>query len=68
MGASIGQAHGMAKALGDAGRGKFVINLINLSELVEEMAHMLEISVSKKAVLRYDFFRNLPSIKADGKG
>jgi indolepyruvate ferredoxin oxidoreductase, alpha subunit len=24
MGASIGQAHGMAKALGDAGRGKFV--------------------------------------------
>jgi len=48
-----------------SGKGKFVIENLDLSEVVREMAHMLEISISKKAALRYHFSENLPAIKAD---
>jgi PAS domain S-box-containing protein len=48
-----------------SGKGKFTVKAINLSELVKDMAHMLEISVSKRSVLRYNFGDNLPPIKAD---
>ncbi|MBN1592011.1 MAG: PAS domain S-box protein [Candidatus Coatesbacteria bacterium] len=48
-----------------SGKGRFLIKFLNLSEVVEEMAHLLEVSVSKKALLRYNFAENLPSIKAD---
>lgn len=48
-----------------SGKGRFVIRHLNLSEVVEEMTHLLDVSVSKKASLRYNFAENLPSIKAD---
>jgi len=48
-----------------SGKGAFRIELTDLSELVEEMAHMLEISISKKAALRYEFGRGLPAIAVD---
>lgn len=48
-----------------SGKGKFVIELINLSELVEEMAHILEVSISKKAILRFNFATTIPVIEAD---
>jgi PAS domain S-box-containing protein len=48
-----------------SGKGKFVIQPLNLSKLVEEMAHLLQVSVSKKAILRYNFVENLPSIEGD---
>jgi len=48
-----------------AGKGAFFIKPIDLSKLVEEMGHMLEISISKKALLRYDLSKNLPAIRAD---
>ena len=48
-----------------AGKGKFVIEPVGLNELVEEMAHLLEVSISKKAVLKYDFTDNLPAVEAD---
>ncbi len=48
-----------------SGKGKFVIELLNLSRVVEEMAHLLEVSVSKSAVLKYHFAPNLPPIEAD---
>ena len=48
-----------------SGKGRFVVEAIDLSELVQEMAHMLEVSISKKAVVRYDFADNLPAIDAD---
>jgi signal transduction histidine kinase/CheY-like chemotaxis protein len=51
--------------LGYSGRGRFVIEPIDLSELVEEMAHMLEMSISKRAVLRYDLSKGLPAVVAD---
>ncbi len=48
-----------------SGKGKFEVNPINISEVVEEMTHMLEVSISKKAVLKYNFADNLPTIIAD---
>jgi two-component system cell cycle sensor histidine kinase/response regulator CckA len=48
-----------------SGKGKFIVEPIDLCTLVEEMAHLLEASASRKAVLRYDFPADLPPIEAD---
>ncbi len=48
-----------------SGRGRFVIGAIELNQLVEEMAHMLEVSISKKARLQLDLARPLPLVEAD---
>jgi PAS domain S-box-containing protein len=48
-----------------SGKGQFVVAPIDLNRLVEEMGHMLEVSISKKVVLRYNFMRPLPIINAD---
>jgi two-component system, cell cycle sensor histidine kinase and response regulator CckA len=48
-----------------SGKGKFIVEKLSLSEVVKEMTHMLEVSISKKAALRYHFEKNLPAVKAD---
>jgi len=48
-----------------SGRGQFVVQALDLNEVVREMAHLLEVSISKKIVLKYDLAANLPSVEAD---
>ncbi|HEY9162381.1 MAG TPA: PAS domain S-box protein [Desulfomonilia bacterium] len=48
-----------------SGKGRFMVVPINLSDLINDMKNMLEISVSKKVSLRYYLGRDLPSINAD---
>jgi PAS domain S-box-containing protein len=48
-----------------SGKGQFVIGFYNLSEIVREIAQMIEVSISKKATLRYFFSENLPAVEAD---
>jgi CheY-like chemotaxis protein len=48
-----------------SGKGRFVVEPIDLVELFEEMTHLLEVSMSKKVVLRYDFAENLPPFSGD---
>jgi two-component system cell cycle sensor histidine kinase/response regulator CckA len=48
-----------------SGRGKFQLKTVNLNDLVREMTHLLGISISKKAVIRYALDPQLPSIEAD---
>ncbi|MFN8618984.1 MAG: PAS domain S-box protein [Dehalococcoidia bacterium] len=48
-----------------SGKGKFVIEQLNLSKVVEEMAHLLEVSVSKRATLRFRFPEELPAVEGD---
>ena len=48
-----------------SGKGQFVIEPINLNEFVEEMAHLLEVSISKRVVLKYNFADNLPTFDGD---
>ncbi len=48
-----------------SGKERFIIEQVDLSEIVREMSHILEISISKKAVIKYNL-ANIPVIiKAD---
>lgn len=48
-----------------SGKGKFVIEPLDLSQLAQEMEQMLNVSISKKAILRYELTEDLPSVEAD---
>ncbi|TLN25717.1 response regulator, partial [bacterium] len=48
-----------------SGRGKFIVEPIKLSLLVEEMSHLLETVISKRAILKLSLAQNLPPIDAD---
>jgi two-component system cell cycle sensor histidine kinase/response regulator CckA len=48
-----------------SGKGSFVVSRIDLNEIVTEMTHLLEVSVSKRASINYNFLKNLPAVKAD---
>jgi two-component system cell cycle sensor histidine kinase/response regulator CckA len=48
-----------------SGKGRFVIRHIDLSRLVAEMANLLHVAISRKAVLRYQLATHLPAIEAD---
>jgi PAS domain S-box-containing protein len=60
------QAADLAKQmLAYSGKGKFVVENIDLNRLLVDMLHMLEVSISKKAVLRLNPYYPLPSVEAD---
>jgi PAS domain S-box-containing protein len=48
-----------------SGRGRFTSELLNLNEIIEDVGHMLEVSISKKAILRFNYASGLSSIEAD---
>lgn len=48
-----------------SGKGRFVIEPINLSTLVDDMTRLLQISISKKCVLKLNLYDNLPAVEAD---
>jgi PAS domain S-box-containing protein len=48
-----------------SGKGKFVVEPLDLNKLAEEMWHMLEVSISKKVVLRLNPYHPLPAVEAD---
>ncbi|WP_051689412.1 PAS domain-containing hybrid sensor histidine kinase/response regulator [Pelobacter seleniigenes] len=48
-----------------SGRGKFVVERIDLNSLLKEMLHMLQVSISKKVVLRLNPYPTLPALNAD---
>ncbi len=48
-----------------SGRGRFIVQPLSLQELVEEMGHLLSVSISKKVVLKYHFSQGLPAVDAD---
>jgi signal transduction histidine kinase len=48
-----------------AGRGKYSVDEVDLSRLVDGMADMLRVAVSKRAALRFDLAGDLPSVRGD---
>jgi len=48
-----------------SGKGKFVVENLDLNLLLKEMVHMLEVSISKKAVLHFNQDQPLPQVEAD---
>ncbi len=66
----INQAAGKAaelarQMLAYSGKGHFVTERLNLNTLVREMLQMLDVSISKKACLCFNFSDDLPDIRAD---
>jgi PAS domain S-box-containing protein len=48
-----------------SGKGRFLVQPLDVMELVQEMGHLLSVSISKKVVLKYHFAENLPAVEAD---
>ncbi|RKZ10771.1 hybrid sensor histidine kinase/response regulator [Candidatus Fermentibacteria bacterium] len=48
-----------------SGKGTFQIIKLDLNEIIREMTHLLDISISKNAVIKYDLYDGLPTIEAD---
>jgi PAS domain S-box-containing protein len=48
-----------------SGKGRFVVEPLDLNEVVREMTRMLEVSISKSAVLKYNLAHNLPAVESD---
>ncbi len=48
-----------------SGRGTFVVNPLDLSELVRDVAHLVEPGISKKVTVSHVFAEELPAIEAD---
>jgi PAS domain S-box-containing protein len=49
-----------------SGKGRFVVKPLDLSRMVEEITHLLSVSISKKVTLRYELASGLPAVEADG--
>jgi PAS domain S-box-containing protein len=48
-----------------SGRGRFLVKEFCLNQVVQEMTHLLQVSISKKIALRFRLTQNLPLIEAD---
>ena len=48
-----------------SGKGRFVVESVDLSTLVDEMAHLLKVSIGKKALLEFRLAHELPAVEVD---
>jgi PAS domain S-box-containing protein len=63
--ASMRAADLCKQMLAYSGRGRFDVRKLDLGLFVEQTAQILQISISKKAVLRFDLKPDLPPIEVD---
>ena len=63
--ASMRAAELCKQMLAYSGRGRFVVRRLDLGELVEQTTQMLQISISKKSVLRFHLEKELPPVEMD---
>ena len=48
-----------------SGKGRFFLEPIDIGGLLEEISHLLEVSISKKSVLKLNLTENLPTFEGD---
>ncbi|HEY8994142.1 MAG TPA: PAS domain S-box protein [Lacunisphaera sp.] len=48
-----------------SGKGRFVVHRLDVNKLIEDTTHLLQISITKTCVLRFNLAAHLPAIKAD---
>jgi PAS domain S-box-containing protein len=48
-----------------SGQGRFVVQPIDLNKLIEDTTHLLQISIAKNCVLRFNLATGIPVVKAD---
>jgi len=63
--ASMRGAELCKQMLAYSGKGRFVIQPIQLNQVMEEMTHLLEVSISKRVNLEYQLAPKLPLVEVD---
>jgi PAS domain S-box-containing protein len=48
-----------------AGKGRFVVQRLDVNKLIEDTTHLLQISIAKNCVLRFNLATHLPAIRGD---
>jgi PAS domain S-box-containing protein len=48
-----------------SGKGRFVVENLDLNHVIEEMIHLLKVVINKQAVLKLNLAGNLPTVEAD---
>jgi two-component system, cell cycle sensor histidine kinase and response regulator CckA len=48
-----------------SGKGRFVVEPLDLNRLIEEMIHILKVSISKKVVLKFNYGLKIPAVEGD---
>ncbi|HWQ09728.1 MAG TPA: response regulator, partial [Holophaga sp.] len=48
-----------------SGKGRFVVASVNINQVVQEMTHLLQVSIPKKIALRYRLAPDPPAVEAD---
>jgi PAS domain S-box-containing protein len=48
-----------------SGKGRFVLEILDLNRVVKEMTHMLEGAISRKAQMLFNLSPNLPAVETD---
>jgi len=48
-----------------SGKGKFIVESLNLTDMIEEMVNLLDVSIQKNVVMRLDLSEQLLPIEAD---
>jgi PAS domain S-box-containing protein len=63
--ASIRAADLTRQMLAYSGKGRFIVQPLDMNRLVDEMLALLRVTISKKAALSTHFAENLPSVEGD---
>jgi two-component system, cell cycle sensor histidine kinase and response regulator CckA len=66
LGASERASDLTRQLLAYAGKGRFLIEPVNLSDLIREISELIQASICKNVQLRLDLAQDLPYIEADG--
>lgn len=48
-----------------SGKGRFIIQHLDLNELIQDTSHLIQVSIAKNCVLRFNCNTKLPPVKAD---
>ena len=48
-----------------SGKGRFIVQRLDVNKLIEDTTHLLQISIAKNCLLRFNLSSSLPAIKAD---
>jgi len=63
--ASLRAADLCQQLLAYSGKGKFIVGPLEINDIVEEMSHLLSVSISRKAKISYNFGEDLPQFNGD---
>ncbi len=54
-----------SQMLAYSGKGKYLVEPVDLSRMIDEMEHLLDVALSKKVVIKYELTADVPLVHAD---